>query len=678
MRRFTPFLLIIVVIALGMLGAAFHFGKKTEEKRREQAGENAIERAEISERPAKYHVFTDDQPGSRNPQFDPSLVDSRAIGSGATAIEINSSGAVLTLDVPATTDEEKHLVELRPSFSAAAKALKAEGYALLPSINAVAAKVKQIDDGLYGAIELALVMGTGGQSEGEIPALVRDIAAKVKRGSHGFFFLYASLEVGGFSTEALGNRPKEVDKYVSDFMQDTTQSKPISFYTWSRELERTFQFLRFLQQKFQDRAIGEDIARVLMQDEKVLQRYNRMLEVYSKLTNPLNALTPADLADKDNIDMSLGELWVKKNIGGRHGRTGIYFLPYSMAPETLIIERALGETYLTAKPDPVLDTKRFNKDGTPTNPEPDMMALLVEAIREGKANLAPKENSGWYDYQVYSLESLLLPSKGPEHEKLLLSARYKQRLMEAFEANITRHRDTHSRQKMDVPKSEEVRAIYPRLRVEPAPTYFLRQARAYGFLLKNLPPVLPDGVLTAVKGVKEGGRRELSVADEIAATQRLLYGLYLFACEDIGLAPQNVDTEELLCELSVLVQRDSCVKAATEWLAKWTDDPDLAVDARISVPIYVNQREQRTVLWNNIGVRGAKLKAGYDQLPRWRRKGDSEWRTFDRGDQSDYVILVDEFASVPRSTLTVLNREEVRKVCDREKTREAIIEALKR
>jgi len=675
MRRFTPLFLILMAFALAILSVTFYLGKATPEQQYVRRNDTAsgAEQTLIKEVKPRYQLFEDDAPGSRSPQFDADLVDSRAGGS----IEINLSAAVLTLDVPgADAVEEKYLFKLWPGFGAAAKALKEQNCQLLPSINAVNAKVRQFDEGMYGAIEIALAVGTGSESE-SISSLVRDIAAKVNRRGDAFHYLYASLEVGGFSTDALGVRPKEVDALINKFIADAAQSKPIGFYTGSRELQQTFQFMRFLQQGFGgDRTVPEEIARLFMKEEKLLKRYQRMLDIYSRLTNPLNALTPADFVGEENVNTSVGELWIKKNIGGRHTRTGIYFLPYAVLPETLLIERTLGEGFLTSKPDPILQPRRFArgpaKDAKDEPaPEPDTIALVVEAIRDGKVDLAPTEKSGWYDYQVYSLEALLVPARGGETEKLLLSARYKQRLMEVFQADVTRVPETQMQnQTAKSEKDPPARAIYPRLRVEPAPTYFLRHARAYGFLRKTLPSLLPEGLLGTIKGVMEGGRRSLSVADELIAMQRLLYGLHLIACEDIGLRPQFNAGE--------VADPAACIQAATEWLEHWTDDPDLAMDARSSVPIYVNARENRAVLWNHIGVRGAILRAGYDQLPRWRRKGEANWSAFEQGESSNYVLLVDEFASTPRPNLSVLNREELRKLCDREKNREAIIDALKR
>jgi hypothetical protein len=111
-----------------------------------------------------------------------------------------------------------------------------------------------------------------------------------------------------------------------------------------------------------------------------------------------------------------------------------------------------------------------------------LMNELVRAIRSGKVDLTPRENSGWYDHQVYALETMLLPEVGEEHNKLLLTKPYKKRMLEAFAALITKRRETHVRDAtapsaMAVAPPPELENVIPRLRVEPCPSYFVRAER---------------------------------------------------------------------------------------------------------------------------------------------------------------------------------------------------------
>ena len=54
----------------------------------------------------------------------------------------------------------------------------------------------------------------------------------------------------------------------------------------------------------------------------------------------------------------------------------------------------------------------------------------------------PTADSGWYEHQAYALETLLLPERGAESVRLLLSKEYKKRMLEAFKALITKRRET--------------------------------------------------------------------------------------------------------------------------------------------------------------------------------------------------------------------------------------------
>src|SRR5262249_35233609 len=144
------------------------------------------------------------------------------------------------------------------------------------------------------------------------------------------------------------------------------------------------------------------------------------------------------------------------------------------------------------------ETVLFEKlfpNGLPPNTQ--LMRELVGRIRSGEVPLKPRPDSGWYEYQVYALETLLLPEKGEERDKLLLTKSYKKRMLEAFQVLITKRRETHARQMKSAtlaaaPPPAQVR---PRLRVEPCPSYYLRTARAYAFLANFLQASVGEEVL---------------------------------------------------------------------------------------------------------------------------------------------------------------------------------------
>jgi len=275
---------------------------------------------------------------------------------------------------------------------------------------------------------------------------------------------------------------------------------------------------------------------------------------------------------------------------------------------------------------------------------------------------------------VYALETLLLPEKGPERHKLLLTKAYKKRMLEAFQALVTKRRETHVRQLYAAGKTASALPpdkVAPRLRVEPCPSYYLRTARSYSFLANFLESALGQEALQKLHGLKQGGRRAPDLHAELLRMRDLFYGFYLVSAEDIGMAPAFARGEA--------VDQDRCHKLASGWLDKVFEDEDLKTDTRVAVPVYIDARRGATRVWATLGVRLAKLEAGYARPPHMKpAQGKEEWKEVEsfRLGTSNYLIPVDEFAEVELPHLNGLTRDELRSVCDRERTREAIVRAL--
>jgi hypothetical protein len=606
----------------------------------------------------KYILFTDDDPSAKNPGFDPELVDSRLVGdSPDNPWQINASAATIRLDVPDLMGEhDAPLQHLFPSYADAVRKLKKEGYQVLPSINMLDGKAKQFDDGLYAELDAGLTMGKL-KAYSETVSLVRAIMDRLDRSSAAYAFLWGALKVGGFLDDAHRAEPAGVANLIDAFESDEVQSKPIGFYTWSDELKRTFRFLRFLMIEWRDRKGAPDqTAAVLAANPELLKQYQRLLDFYARLTNPYSQLSFLPLTDPANAGRDLLQLWKKAELALPWPPTA-HFLPYSGSKETRLFNR-------------------FFSGGLPL--DVDLMAELVKAIRSGRVDLKPAPNSGWYDHQVYALETFLLPERGAESSKLILTKKYKERMLQAFSALITKRRETHARQlgpakgESEVPKTH----LSPHLRVEPNPTFFLRTARAYAFLENFLTATLPGETLKSLRGRMQGGQRPLPLAEELVWMKSYFYGLHLISCEDIGMRPEIAKDEP--------VDAAACTKVASDWLANWAADPDLAVDTRVIVPIFKSSVTNRTMQWATLGVRGAKLEAAYVKGPSWRpTKADAanrEWQEISSWQckPSNYVILVDEFAEFALKGLRVLTREELRTTCDREGTKEAIVKALER
>jgi hypothetical protein len=246
-------------------------------------------------------------------------------------------------------------------------------------------------------------------------------------------------------------------------------------------------------------------------------------------------------------------------------------------------------------------------------------------------------------------------------------------MLDAFKALMTKRRETHVRQLeaaaggMAAPLAK----VAPRLRVEPCPSYFLRTARAYAFLADVLDSAVGAEALKSLHGLREGGAREQDLHAELGSMHALFYGLYLLSCEDIGMAPELREDEP--------VDREWCEHVASEWLAHWSQDPDLATDTRVAVPLYIDPMRRVTRLWATLGVRLTKLEASFARPPRARpQEGPGDWEVVEPNKllTASYLIPVDEFAEVELNGLRTLTRAELRAVCDARKTKEAIVAAL--
>lgn len=633
----------LLVIA-GGLGAFWVIRQK------QQLDTYEVERTDVQPATVK-DLLADDDPDAKKPVFDPDLFDSRPFGPEGNRWQINQSAALLKLDVPdIREDHDARLLYLHPSYAAAAKA---HGRAnLLPSVNAISGKAKQFDDGLYAALDLHFASNRE-QGLRSIELLLRQVMTECDPRTEAYAWLWSALYVGGYITgDEAGRRPAQASLLLAAFEAKTWESTPVGFYEWSAELQACFRFLRFLQQDFPRRAgIPDALLRAMQKNPSCLEMYQTMLGWYARLTNPLDRL---NLLDLQNTSDDVREIAARKGVWA-----SLHFLPYSKSRETELFNKLYPEG--------------LPREGA------DLMVDFIKAIRDGKLDLKPDANSGWYDYQLYALEAFVLPERGAENNKLILSKKYKLRLIEAFKAMVTKHRETHVRQVMAAGNAAASAApeppqdrLAPRLRVEPNPTYYLRYARSYAFLQKFVVAEVEDP--NSLRGARQGGWRKLPLGDELEEMRLLFYGLHLVSCEDIGMK------DELLA--GEVENKDYARGLAAAWLKEWDKDPDLAVDTRVAVPMYYDY-QRATRFWGTIGVRAAPLSVRWHSRPSWRPQpkpgdGAEAWQEMAWSNLGDveYLLLVDEFAEFERRGSVPLSRSEFRKRCDRAGTKEAIVKAL--
>jgi hypothetical protein len=570
-------------------------------------------------------VFADDPVPKAPPPFDPGLVDSRKLGDW----EVNSSAAVIRLDLrPIRPGKEAHLRKIYPTYN---RAVDFGGKEVIPSVNLLDSKCKQFDDALYAAVDLAAFNGVKGRLTG-----LKDILKRLRKKLTGKAADYIDVALhlsGKPSVPMTRSRSSSAQVMLDAFLADEVASRPIGFYTWSKELQALYRTERFLALEFAppgDVTVPEALAKALRSDPGLLADYKKFVGLFRKLTNPFACLSLDQLPEAKLTPAVLAAEAKKRSVR----RATVSFLPPSTCREDELVAR-LGTAV-------------------------DLMRALIKRIRSGEVDLTPRKDAGWYEHQVYALETLLLPGRGQERGKLIYSARYKQRMLESFKATVTRRRETHVRQ---LPPAKSAKpafptGISPRLRVEPAPTYYLRTARAYAFVGNLLNSVF--GVeLEDMYGQRETwsygqirerklGERDDDFATELTFMRRLFYGLYLVSCEDVGLKPSFAAGEK--------VDVAACKQAALNWVASFRRDPDLKPDARVCVPV-VNAQGIVT-FWSVVGVRLARLQAEYVHPPSLRPAG-GKWEPAAGKSlaKSDYLIPVDAFASF-KLTGGVLTRKE--------------------
>jgi len=362
--------------------------------------------------------------------------------SGIYTIKLDLTDQVLSLNIPVKDtghivfEKGKTMAET-PLYPALNKLITNWDFV---SASIISAKAKQFDDGLYAAVELVLQEGNGefhgkkvflSNINNSLKILPAEEAVKYSRA-----FIYASSELGGQKLKDNKEICELSENIKKDFLKNPLCSKPLGFYTWNDELRQIFQ---------QDRLLQTSIIASFSPDKPVFAAplnsfhlydpvplaeaiiksrerdfYNKYLTVSEKLTNPfigeVKDLRP--IIDK----LSLGE---KPVIEGAFA-----FFPPSRSYETELIKELYG-----FEPIP----EDFN-----------LADKLIEEIKAGNIDITPKENSGWYDYQTYSLEPLILPDKFPESKRVEFSESYKKELLELFKFICSLIRDNFFREILPV------------------------------------------------------------------------------------------------------------------------------------------------------------------------------------------------------------------------------------
>lgn len=542
---------------------------------------------------------------------------------------LNHSTDRFRFDIAAyASDAEKASFEkLYPSHAAF---LGAHGEAI-PSVQTIGTYTKQLDDTIYAGVELAMQKGLAPTVKPKTELLQGALAYLAAHRSTdadtALVAVAAALELGGQAPVVPADLIAQVDAAKAEFLADPYVSKPFGFYTWSADLKAIWQQDRLLQKPFAKSAAACALAQSIVADDGRKAQYLTLVDLYGKLTNPLHS----SLADL--LPIASDPSCATKS-------------PHAFLSSSATVEVALFE--------------KLYPDGVP--PTANLMQDLVDAIRNGTVDLRPKADDGWYQYQEFALETLLVTDKAEERSKIGFTAKYKKRLQEAFETMLVQHRETHAKQAdgMGLTSAPDLPAT-PVFRSEPLATVYVRHARSYVFLEAALDKVLGASVLDQAFAVSADGPATETLRARIRRTRDLFFGLYLTSCQDVGMVPKLGEVGDPSAD-----QRDKLALGAATWLDQAAADPLMKSDVRVMIPIaQIDDKHAR--FWAVVGVRGTM--AGYSFIK------DGTMAAPAVADQSRVALPTEQFLEVTSSN-TPMSREEFRTLCDQNATAAAIKTAL--
>ena len=421
----------------------------------------------------------------------------RALNAGVQlgwAITLDRSGQVLRLDAPKDVayewrNEPSHVEQREDPLSPTLPPATGD---FVPAA-LLAQKAKQFDDGLYAAVELAATNGAGA-----FPGIHRflvDLVQDMRKGGDlrredPTWLVLAANELGqGWGPGRVPHLGGRLGEILDAFEADARRSKPLGFYTWSQPLRWSFRRDRMLQSAI---PAGANLARLLSplrSDPARRATYTAWLALAEGMTNPF---AYADL---------------RPLLGGQATRSGtaVRFLPPSRSKESDLAKRLWGD-----RPVP---------DGA------NLLDLLIQRVRDGSVSLEPRDDSGWYDRQTWSLEPLLRPEATPEAAHLRYSKAYRKHLEDLFRGILALTRETHVKQ-LESPAAGAYMPpptvhIRPELTVEPLATSYRRRADSYAFVRGVLERAFGRGALGALHRETAGGPVSMDLDTELAFMERL-------------------------------------------------------------------------------------------------------------------------------------------------------------
>jgi hypothetical protein len=444
-------------------------------------------------------------------------------------------------------------------FGGPGKLLKAAQYGASSSwvsAAALAHKAKIVSDGVMAAIDLLVQRGTKGfPSKVEV---VRQIAAAALNGPNpatdALVTLATALHIGGveFPLDGLEAELKEARATAEAI-------EPISFYTWSEELQRIFRQDRTLQTALMPEDASR-LAEIIRGDPKLLRSYRKLLKLATRLAAPLDAPTVLEKGEEQRL-----------------------FPPFRSMETALLL--AMYGTSLVP-------------------PDFQLIDELLARLRAGTLSLSPTEDGGWYEHEQHALSILVTPEQSPEAARLAYGERYRAYLDDFFRALLALARETHAKQLGRAgagaagPRELPI-YVEPELTVEPLIEFYERKAKSLEFVSDLLRTTFGATALSKVHGLRENGEAPSAVLSELSHLISLFRGAASLSAREIG--------------WEGYLQQGEAIEALQLW--RMQPDPDLLIDTRMMLPVFFDRGRCLTKAWCVLGYEVRTVVVTFDREP---------------------------------------------------------------
>ncbi len=214
------------------------------------------------------------------------------------------------------------------------------------------------------------------------------------------------------------------------------------------------------------------------------------------------------------------------------------------------------------------------------------IVALISALRSGHLHLEPTATSGLYRRWWYALETLAVPERAPEKDKLQLKSSYAARWQRTFAAGFTDGRSGIVKRMPEVylgitAGSDISIQVAPTFTCEPAPVVYLRLARAYRTLNHDLETAFGSERWKATVDAQGN-----SLSATLTERSTRLFGIAIQCYREIGYPALLSDEERT-------IDQKNAASLGIAWCDGSALDPDVTADARHLVTLIADDTRLR-------------------------------------------------------------------------------------